>query len=439
MAKINDEQKAALDNIKALAAKNPGKTLFEYTKEYLQDDGNMHGITQKFGGNINAFYLAMADTCTSPADADAFKALAVRRFFVNDVAGFLERMRRKDDKAHYSCNVFMQRKSQKDMTPVPVKFKQGTLSYIGARTGRGKTTAMLSIAMDALHQGKRVYFYTNEETTDQITMRAIRAQYFADNIDDRGNITAVNDDDWTNAVRSHTQGAPGAIHHAIDAVAKMLQDKKFTIIDGLAQRSFADIPASLEILQAGDVVLLDYIQHIRKPTTQEMGGGAADYKAMQYASQTIADIAAVRDLIVIAGAQLNRNATQDDKGTAIDDNQAPDKLGEQYFRESGDLEQDADTIIQIGKQEIADGAPKRFYKIIKHRGCPQDSTVYAIKDDAAFSLYACDIDPLNHMQRFIAAEYKATRAKATSNGGKAQARNHYGDDDGNGYDINDIL
>ena len=31
MAKINDEQKAALDNIKALAAKNPGKTLFVYT------------------------------------------------------------------------------------------------------------------------------------------------------------------------------------------------------------------------------------------------------------------------------------------------------------------------------------------------------------------------------------------------------------------------
>ena len=410
MAKITDEQKAALDSIKALAAKNPSKTIFEYTKEYLQDDGNMHGITAKFGGNINAFYLAMADTCTG-TDADKFKALAVRRFFVNDVAGFLERMRRKDDKAHYSCNVFMQRKSQKDMTPVPVKFKQGTLSYIGARTGRGKTTAMMSIAMDALHQGKRVFFYTNEETTDQITMRAIRAQYFADNVDEYGNITAVNDDDWVNAAREHKPGA-------IDAVAAMLQQKQFTIIDGLAQRSFADIPASLEILQAGDVVLIDYIQHIRKPTTQEMGGGAADYKALQYASQAIADIAAMRDLIVIAGAQLNRNATQDDKGTAVDDNQAPDKLGEQYFRESGDLEQDADTIIQIGKQDIADGAPRRFYKIIKHRGCPQDSTVYAIKDDAAFSLYGCFIDPMDNIQKFIAADYKNTKSKAT--GGKAQ-------------------
>lgn len=417
MAKITDEQKAALDSIKALAAKNPGKTIFEYTKEYLQDDGNMHGITAKFGGNINAFYLAMADTCTG-TDADKFKALAVRRFFVNDVAGFLERMRRKDDKAHYSCNVFMQRKSQKDMTPVPVKFKQGTLSYIGARTGRGKTTAMMSIAMDALHQGKRVFFYTNEETTDQITMRAIRAQYFADNVDEYGNITAVNDDDWVNAAREHKPGAPGAIHRAIDAVAAMLQQKQFTIIDGLAQRSFADIPASLEILQAGDVVLIDYIQHIRKPTTQEMGGGAADYKALQYASQAIADIAAMRDLIVIAGAQLNRNATQDDKGTAVDDNQPPDKLGEQYFRESGDLEQDADTIIQIGKQDIADGAPRRFYKIIKHRGCPQDSTVYEIKDDAAFSLYGCFIDPMDNIQKFIAANYKNTKSNAT--GGKAQ-------------------
>ena len=102
----------------------------------------------------------------------------------------------------------------------------------------------------------------------------------------------------------------------------------------------------------------------------------------------------------------------------MDDNQAPDKLGEQYFRESGDLEQDADTIIQIGKQDIADGAPRRFYKIIKHRGCPQDSTVYAIKDDAAFSLYGCFIDPMNNIQKFIAADYKNTKSKAT--GGKAQ-------------------
>lgn len=437
MAKINDEQKAALDNIKALAEKNPGKTLFEYTKEYLQDDGNMHGITQKFGGNINAFYLAMADTCTSPADADAFKALAVRRFFVNDVAGFLERMRRMDDKAHYSCNVFMQRKSQSDMTPMPVKFKRGTLSYIGARTGRGKTTAMMSIAIDALHQGKRVYFYTNEESTDQITMRAIRAQYYTDNADDNGNITPVNDDDWVNAAREHKPGAPEAIHKAIDTVATMLQQKQFTIIDGLAQRSFADIPASLEILQAGDVVLLDYIQHIRKPNANDIGSGAAAYQAIQFASQTIADKAVKKDLIIIAGAQMNRKATDET------DN-APDKLGEQYLRESGDIEQDADTLIQIGKWEKDDGRVERFYKIIKHRGNPIDTNFYRIQDNAGFSIYGCAFEPnlngsCDTLQTIDFPKATAPKGKATSNGGKAQARNHYGDDDGNGYDINDIL
>ena len=419
MANISDEQRQVIDGIKDFASKN-GKGIADATKKYLTNDGNRQGIANKFGGNIATFYLAMAQEF--PGDADKFKAMAAgsNRYFVNSLDKFFERLRKMDDRAHYACNVFMQSRSARDKTPTPVKFKRGTLSYIGARTGRGKTTAMLSIAMDALHQGKRVYFYTNEETTDQIIMRAIRAQYFFDNVDDDGNIGhTIDDDDWTNAVRSHTQGAPGAIHHAIDAVEKMLQDEKFTIIDGLAQRSFADIPASLEILQAGDVVLLDYIQHIRKPTTQEMGGGAADYKALQFASQSIADIAAMNDLIVIAGAQLNRNATSDDKGTAIDDNQAPDKLGEQYFRESGDLEQDADTIIQIGRQELADGQPvKRFYKIIKHRGCPQDSTIYAIKDNAAYSIYGCVIvpDPMGEqLQKFIAADYKG---KGTRTGAK---------------------
>jgi hypothetical protein len=58
--------------------------------------------------------------------------------------------------------------------------------------------------------------------------------------------------------------------------------------------------------------------------------------------------------------------------------------------------------------------------------------VYAIKDDAAFSLYACDIDPMNHIQKFIAADYKGTKAKATSNGGKAHTswNSPHGNDDG---------
>ena len=144
--------------------------------------------------------------------------------------------------------------------------------------------------------------------------------------------------------------------------------------------------------------------------------------------------------------RTNRNATSDDKGTAIDDNQAPDKLGEQYFRESGDLEQDADTIIQIGRQELADGQPvKRFYKIIKHRGCPQDSTIYAIKDNAAYSIYGCVIvpDPMGEqLQKFIAAEYKNNKRTAakTGNGnktGNASTWNDYPENEN--FTINDIL
>ena len=451
MANISDEQRQVIDGIKDFASKN-GKGIADATKEYLNNDGNRQGIANKFGGNIATFYLAMAQEF--PGDADKFKAMAAgsNRYFVNSLDKFFERLRNMDDRAHYACNVFMQSRSARDKTPTPVKFKQGTLSYIGARTGRGKTTAMLSIAMDALHQGKRVYFYTNEETTDQIIMRAIRAQYFFDNVDDNGNIGhTIDDDDWTACIKSHptcmtvkaTNTANGStiqvnaqgIAKAIATIESMMAKKQFTIIDGLAQRAWADIPASLAMLDAGDVVLLDYIQHIRKPSTQEMGGGAADYKALQFASQSIADIAAMNDLIVIAGAQLNRNATSDDKGTAIDDNQAPDKLGEQYFRESGDLEQDADTIIQIGRQELANGQPvKRFYKIIKHRGCPQDSTIYAINDNAAYSIYGCVIvpDPMGEqLQKFIAADYKGTKAKATSNGGKAHAWNSpHGNDDG---------
>ena len=441
MANLTAEQSQEIECFKSYTAKNAGNFV-QAAENYVAD--NEHNILKKWDGNMAAFLLSIAETFPEHMDDCIKLAKSRNKFFVNSMDGFFSRMLRTDDAAHYSCNVFMQSKGRGDLTPKPLKFKLGTLSYIGARTYRGKTTAMLSIAMDALHQGKRVYFYTNEETPDQIIMRAIRAQYFAENeaaADGNGKLAPIDDDVWVDAVRNHHQNAPGKIHHAIDTVESMLIKKQFTIIDGIAQRTFADIPASLELLDAGDVVLFDYIQHIKKPTLRDIGGGSAEYKVLQFASQKIADIAKSRDLIVIAGAQLNRDAASDKNAeTSNDSNFAPDKLGEQYFRESGDLEQDADVIIQIGRQLLKDGNdPKRFYQILKQRGSRGDSTVYSITDNAPFSIYGCEIDGMNHLQKFVAAPWKNTQERGKNNTSKANAGNDWSQDKRTFETIDDFI
>lgn len=386
-------------------------------QEFIQAEGNAIGITNAFGKDWQVFYKECA--AKWPTDAAAFKKAAndwfVAKYFVNDVAGFLDDIQRTDDAtAYYHCKVFQQldKDTQKVM---PVKFPNGSLSYIGARTGRGKTTAMISMAVDAVTQGKPTFFYTNEEGTKQIIMRFVKAFLFLDYATGKWPASfEYNEKKHTydfepmarqdlGIARDYTQFIRDTLKHpekeakghelqrhvwaSFRKVASLLASKQITIIDGLAQRSFEDLENTMDKINAGAVVFLDYIQHARKPDA------ATAQLQLQRLSQAIADAAAIKGFVVVSGAQLSRGSMEgQNKHDA-------DKLGEQYFRESGDLEQDAHIIIQIGMQRLPDGTTdgfgcnvSRFYEILKHRDHEQDTSQYRIMDNAGFSLYGCEFD-----------------------------------------------
>jgi hypothetical protein len=71
----------------------------------------------------------------------------------------------------------------KDFTPslFGVPFPDGTVSYIGARTGRGKTAAMLNIAREALtmEQPRNVFFITLEMSPKQLLTRLALSLIYA--------------------------------------------------------------------------------------------------------------------------------------------------------------------------------------------------------------------------------------------------------------------
>lgn len=422
-------------------------------QEFAQLEGNAMAITEVFGKDWRMFYNECAKRW--PADAKQFKQCGLdwfrAKFFVNDATKFLERIKTTDDeKAYYHCKVFQQLDKETNK-PMPLKFPNGTLSYIGARTHRGKTTAMISMAVDAVQQGKTTFFFTNEESCHQIIMRLVKAFLYADyatgkwpasfmenqsrhnyDIDPTAKQDLLIGRDYTKFIQETLKdaGAENGRHElqrhvwaSFRKVAELMQQKKITIIDGLEQRTFDDFETTLEMIPTGAVVMLDYIQHIRKPENK----GGAEYKVLQVASQAIADKAAQRDFVLVSGAQLSRGSME---GQGKYD---PDKLGEQFMRESGDLEQDAHIIVQIGQQALPEGMVdaygcnvSRFYEILKHRDHEKDTSQYRILDNAAFSLYGCIVDEeLVYFKKTDVPKDDGNGAKAGASGSRKKGTKEF--------------
>jgi hypothetical protein len=422
-------------------------------QEFAQLEGNAMAITEVFGKDWRMFYNECAKRW--PADTQQFKQIGLdwfrSKFFVNDATKFLERIKATDDeKAYYHCKVFQQLDKETNKA-MPVKFPNGTLSYIGARTHRGKTTAMISMAVDAVQQGKTTFFFTNEESCNQIIMRFVKAFLYTDYANGKWPASfcenqsrhnydiepSVKQDlligrDYTKFIQDTLKDAGAEngrnelqrfVWASFRKVAELLQKKQLTIIDGLAQRSFDDLQTTLDMIPTGAVVMLDYIQHIRKP---EASGSTAN-ASLQIASQAIADKAAEKDFVFVSGAQLNRGSM--DKQGKYDQ----DTLGEQYMRESGDLEQDAHIIVQIGQQPLPDGMVdaygcnvSRFYEILKHRDHEKDTSQYRILDNAAFSLFGCMVDDeLVYFRPTEIPKDNGTGAKAGAGGGRKKGSKEY--------------
>lgn len=358
----------------------------------------------------------------------AYKTNALRlartenKAIINNTSNFLQRMKDNDPNKYYKCGVFMQDNTKKQATPLNIP--RGTLSYIGAMTHRGKTTALISIALDAIEQGQKVYFVTTEETPNQVFIRMIKAilvsnfpqvlQY--NNLTNTFYLKDVDDIDeriinfmgtYEKALFSNSPASfKDAVYLSYEILCEYLQKELFTIIDHTQQRTFEELHATLNTLENKSLIVLDYIQHVKKPANS---GSDNRQVIIQNESQQLADIAGHKDLIIIAGGQFNRkgNDKQNEQ-----DKYKPDFLEPTLFRESGDIEQDAHLIIGIGQQihetEVIAGNPvTRFYEILKQRGHKPDANKYKILDNSAFSLYSC-INNDGHLQYFASVKQDKT-------------------------------
>jgi len=271
-----------------------------------------------------------------------------------------------------------------------IAFADGTVSYIGARTSRGKTTAMVNLAREAItnKSPRKTIFITLEMSGKQIINKLILSTAFsmgiaADEENDprnRRDFLSINANReiysvWKNKgiIGNGANTFRRYVQYAHDKINEAQSDGMFIFLDGRKMNEPEIINFIISRADKGTIILLDYIQKMpSKPNTD-----TDSFRKVQAISYDVVNAAAKTNAVIIAGAQFNRAGGTDGLGDLFDD---------QSFREAGDIEQDAYNTIGIGwtidKQS-------RFYEFLKTREDNKQGTVYAIDYCGEYSYMNC--------------------------------------------------
>jgi replicative DNA helicase len=232
------------------------------------------------------------------------------------------------------------------------------LVVIAARPSMGKSTLALNIATNVAVQGKTVAIFSLEMSKIEIVQRVISSVARLDSkllrngaLDDRG---------WEKIT---------------GAATKMFKAPMY--IDDSSVVNVTDIRAKCRRLRRShqlDLVVIDYLQL--------MHGGNRENRQQEIAeiSRSLKNLAAELKVPIIAVSQLNRLAEQrEDKRPRLSD-----------LRESGALEQDADIVMFIFRDEYyrTDTEAKGIAEVhvAKHRGGKTDTVKLTFLPD--YTLFA---------------------------------------------------
>jgi hypothetical protein len=278
----------------------------------------------------------------------------------------------------------------KDFAPAlfgGLAFPDGTTSYIGARTSRGKTTAMVNLARETLDakQPRKTVFITLEMSGKQIFNKLILSTAFSMGItadkENRRAFMSMNPSRdiytvWKHGELTGSRDATDTFRRYItDAYSKIktAQDNGLIILfDGRGASETEIINFITAQGEKGAVILLDYIQKM----PPKAGTDTDSFRRVQAISYDVVTAAAETNAVIIAGAQFNRLGGSDGLGDMFDD---------QSFREAGDIEQDAHNAIGIGWKTDKQG---RFYEVLKTREDKKQGTLFNLDFEGGYSYMA---------------------------------------------------
>ncbi len=233
----------------------------------------------------------------------------------------------------------------KDLDELTTGFQKGDLIIIGGRPSMGKTAFALNIAQYVgVERGEPVAIFSLEMSRRQLALRLLCAEAMVDSKKvQRG---FIKKEDW---------------HKLTSAAGRLAEAPIF--IDDSSNISVLEMRAKARRLKAEhglSLVIVDYLQLMR-------GRGGVERREQEISeiSRSLKALAKELDVPVIALSQLNRAVEQrQDKIPTLAD-----------LRESGAIEQDADVILFLYRDEVyhrnrPDNRGKALVRIAKQRNGP---------------------------------------------------------------------
>jgi replicative DNA helicase len=249
------------------------------------------------------------------------------------------------------------------MTGVPTGFadldgltnglRGGQLIVIAARPAMGKSTLGLDLARAAaIRHGQAAVIFSLEMSKTEITMRLLSAEARVHLQNLRGG--RMSDDDWTRVARrlGEMSGAP-------------------LFIDDSPHVTMMEIRAKARRLKQRHglrLIILDYLQLMSSPKRVENR-----QQEVSEISRSLKLLAKELDVPVVALSQLNRSAEQrEGKRPMLSD-----------LRESGAIEQDADMVILLHREDVyqpeSPRAGEADFIVAKHRNGPTATVVVSFQ------------------------------------------------------------
>lgn len=232
----------------------------------------------------------------------------------------------------------------KELDRVFMGFDDQSLTLLGARPGMGKTSMMLSVALNMAKAGMRVAYFSMEMGIEQLLTRLVAMESGINSQRLRSGQLTMSE--WGEFVKA-TGG--------MDKLPLLLDDTNIWTPVSLHAKC-----ASIKRRLGLDMIMVDYVG------LMSGGGRYKDNKVAEagFISRSLKGMARDLRTPVWGAIQLNRNLeSRGDKRPLLSD-----------LRESGDYEQDADNVMFIYRDEVyneASATPGQADIIIaKHRNGP---------------------------------------------------------------------
>src|SRR5690606_21660985 len=229
----------------------------------------------------------------------------------------------------------------------------GQMIIIAARPAMGKSTLALDLARSAaVKNGLATVVFSLEMSRSEITMRLLSAEAKVALHSMRSG--TLSDDDWTRLARRMSEVSEAPL-----------------FIDDSPNLSMMEIRAKARRLkQQHDLrmVIVDYMQLMQSPKRVE-----SRQQEVSEISRSMKLLAKEIDVPVVALSQLNRGPEQrNDKKPQLSD-----------LRESGSLEQDADMVMLLHREDVYERESPRAGEadviVAKHRNGPTKTVTVAFQ------------------------------------------------------------